>query len=437
MKTIKLLAIISLALAAMVSPMGCLGRKKLQQKASEATPPSPVAESRLADVTTTEEQSSDAETIFQSPTGKSEVSEETVEPSHIEVGSMETEETTKESVSEETGSFETEASTEPSIESALSTDAPTTTMASQTEPVSVKPTEKPTTAPSSPSTIAPSESSAAVCQEHDFEYSEPVPPTCTSEGVMRLTCRVCGYVFEGPLDKTDHIWNNGEITTPATCNVDGVKTYTCSGCGKTRTEAIHSTGEHHYVATKTVQQTRIGTMADLGYTVYTCEGCWASYNDDYEGYLDCNWRYQKVNEYRTGAGRFLLLEDGSKVYFNIDGCVQLEPFTKNEGLESIAKLRAQQEAYDMYTEGTLNHEHDGMPYQYFYGSAFWFGYNCECCQAGGEGLDATFREEENAPYAQQGHLRIELNSMLKYIGIGAYVYKGWVVVVCEYSDVPD
>ena len=441
MNKIKLLAIISLALAAMVSPMGCLGRKKLQQKSSDATMPPSVTESRITDADTTEEPASEVEAIVQSLTGESESPEETMEPSHIEVASNETEEATKESVSEETGSFEPETSIKPSADPVLSTEALATTKAPETEPASVKPTKKPTTAPTAPSTTAPSESSIAVCVEHDFEYSEPVAPTCSKEGVMRLTCRVCGYIFEGPLDKTDHTWNSGEITTPPTCASGGVKTYTCTGCGAKKTEVIPAQGEHHYVATKTVPQTKVGGLVDLGYTVYTCDVCGTTLNADYEGYLDCGWRYQKANEYRTGAGRFLRTEDGGIVYFNQEGYTQLQPFTRAEGLETIAKLRAEQEAYDIYNEGVLNHSHDGLPGQYYWGTAFWGGLNCECCQAGGveldQLLDATYKEEESFPYSGQGHLQIVLNSALKYTGIGAYVYKGYLVVACEYSDIPN
>ncbi len=439
MNKIKLLAIISLALAAMVSPIGCLGRKKLQQKSETTMPPS-VTESRIADSSTDEAPSSDVEVIVQSLTGESEVPEETVEPSHIEAASMETEEATKESVSTETGSFEPEESAAPSAEPISPTAAPTSTAASETEFASEKPTEKPTTKPTVPSSTAPSESSVAVCVEHDFEYSEPVPPTCASEGIMRLTCRVCGYVFEGQLNKLDHTWNGGEITTAPTCASDGVRTYICSGCGAKRTEAIPAQGEHHYVATKTVPQAKIGGLADLGYTVYTCDRCGVTINADYEGYLDCGWRYQTANAYRTGAGRFLRTEDGGIVYFNQAGCTQLQPFTKAEALEAIAKLRAKQEAYDIYNEGVLNHSHDGLPGHHYWGSAFWGGLNCECCQAGGveldQLLDATYKEEESFPYSGQGHLQIVLNSALKYTGIGAYVYKGYLVVACEYSDIP-
>ncbi len=207
----------------------------------------------------------------------------------------------------------------------------------------------------------------------------------------------------------------------------------------TRTETIAAQGSHNYVATSTVAQTKIGTMADLGYTIYTCTGCNATMKSDYEGYLDCGWRYQAVNEYRTGSGRFLLCSDGSKVYFNQDGCAQLQPLTRAEGLETIARLRAKQEAYDIAGGLRLSHDHDGMPWFYYYGNAYFSGYNCECCEAGGseldQYLDSTYRCEESLRYESQGHLRIVLNSLLKYIGTGAYVYKGYLVTVSEYSDV--
>ena len=44
------------------------------------------------------------------------------------------------------------------------------------------------------------------------------------------------------VDKADHTWNNGEITTAATQEADGVKTYTCTVCSYTKTEAVAYTG---------------------------------------------------------------------------------------------------------------------------------------------------------------------------------------------------
>ena len=39
-------------------------------------------------------------------------------------------------------------------------------------------------------------------------------------------------------EEADHVWNEGEETTPATETVKGVKTYTCTVCAKTKTEDI-------------------------------------------------------------------------------------------------------------------------------------------------------------------------------------------------------
>ena len=40
----------------------------------------------------------------------------------------------------------------------------------------------------------------------------------------------------------EHIWDNGEITSPATCTTNGIKTYTCTICKETKTEMVKSTG---------------------------------------------------------------------------------------------------------------------------------------------------------------------------------------------------
>ncbi len=374
MKKLSGFAFVALALACMYSPIGCFARKKaLQERHAESS--SAVEEIRQEAVTSIPETSA-------TPTAES--------PAEIEVPETSTNlteilppETPREPITEE--------SVEPSVEETFPTYSE-----NETEHDNVPVVE---------STTAQAGSSET-----------PAVPT-VSTGTTTAT----EPVTERPTEKATTV-DPTTTTAPQT---------------EPHAEACM---EHDYVATKTVPQTRVGSFDDLGYTVFTCSICGHTAKGDYEGYLDCSWRYQKVNEYRTGPGRFLLSEDGSVIYFNKEGCVQLQPFTRAEGLESIARLRAQQEAYDMNNEGTLNHFHNGYPSDYYYGSSYWGGLNCECCQAGGVELehllDATFREEEEAPYARQGHLRIVLNESLKYIGIGAYVYKGAIVVVCECSDIP-
>ena len=43
-------------------------------------------------------------------------------------------------------------------------------------------------------------------------------------------------------DKSDHVWNEGEITVKATQESDGVKTYTCSVCNHNKEEKVEFTG---------------------------------------------------------------------------------------------------------------------------------------------------------------------------------------------------
>lgn len=43
-------------------------------------------------------------------------------------------------------------------------------------------------------------------------------------------------------EKTEHTWNDGEITTKPTQDSDGVKTFTCEVCGGTKSQAAEFTG---------------------------------------------------------------------------------------------------------------------------------------------------------------------------------------------------
>ena len=69
--------------------------------------------------------------------------------------------------------------------------------------------------------------------------------SCKSEGYTGdVYCQDCNELLkEGQvIPKTEHVWNDGKITTSSTCTTEGIKTYTCTSCGITKTEAIAATG---------------------------------------------------------------------------------------------------------------------------------------------------------------------------------------------------
>ena len=89
--------------------------------------------------------------------------------------------------------------------------------------------------------------------------------SCKSEGYTGdVYCQDCGTLIEEGkvIPKTEHAWNDGEITTPATCTTKGIKTYTCASCGTTKTEAIAATG---HGATE-IRNKKDATTTSEGYT---------------------------------------------------------------------------------------------------------------------------------------------------------------------------
>ena len=55
---------------------------------------------------------------------------------------------------------------------------------------------------------------------------------------------------EEVMDKAEHAWNQGEVTTEATIDAAGVKTYTCTECGQTKTEEIAKLPHDHTYASE-------------------------------------------------------------------------------------------------------------------------------------------------------------------------------------------
>lgn len=112
--------------------------------------------------------------------------------------------------------------------------------------------------------------------DHTFDAGVvTTPATETSEGVLTLTCTVCGFQKTKPIDKLEHVhtfdmtkwsydtenhwhpatcahtdekkdlaahsWNTGVITKTADYGVEGEKIFTCTTCSATRKETIPAT----------------------------------------------------------------------------------------------------------------------------------------------------------------------------------------------------
>jgi len=110
--------------------------------------------------------------------------------------------------------------------------------------------------------------------EHTHVYTSAVTaPTCYHKGYTTHKC-ICGDSYvDSYVDKVDHIWDEGTVTTPATCTKDGVKTYDCQVCDETKTETILSPG-HSYDAAVTPP-----TCTEQGFTTHVCSVCEGSYTD--------------------------------------------------------------------------------------------------------------------------------------------------------------
>ena len=111
--------------------------------------------------------------------------------------------------------------------------------------------------------------------EHNYELKKTKEPTCSVKGEKIYECSICHDVKSEDINKIEHSWDDGSITTPETCTENGIKTYECTVCGETRTEEVLKK-KHHYEA-ETVQP----TCTEVGYTKFTCSNCNDVYYDNY------------------------------------------------------------------------------------------------------------------------------------------------------------
>ena len=214
--------------------------------------------------------------------------------------------------------------------------------------------------------------------------------TCTKDGVKTYTCTVCkatktetvkatGHNYgtwtklngtqhqrvcandKTHVEKANHTWDNGKITTAATCTKDGVKTFTCTVCQATKTETVKATG-HSYGAWEMLDDTqhqrvcandaahtetsphvwdkgtvtKSPTCTTEGETTYTCTGCGAMVTVPGDAALGHNWgawtNLNGTSHKRVCANDSTHVETAEHVWD--DGTVTTEPTDKAEGVKT-------------------------------------------------------------------------------------------------------
>ncbi len=108
---------------------------------------------------------------------------------------------------------------------------------------------------------------------HNYEATY-MPASCTEYGKTVFTCQVCGsgyYETDGTLP-TGHNYTNEVITAP-TCTTDGLRRSTCEICGDVFDTKITANG-HSYSITESI------TIKGKTTRTYTCSVCGHSYKQE-------------------------------------------------------------------------------------------------------------------------------------------------------------
>ena len=147
-------------------------------------------------------------------------------------------------------------------------------------------------------------------EEHDHVWNDgeiTTPSTCYAEGVKTYTCTFdgCGQTKIEPVAMTEHNWDNGEVTTEPKCDEEGVKTFHCTneGCNKTKEEPVDKT-EHSW---DEGEITKVPDFLIKGAIKYSCLNCdeeksqslpaHADFTEQYSAIEQSNWTYGYASHY--------------------------------------------------------------------------------------------------------------------------------------------
>ena len=150
---------------------------------------------------------------------------------------------------------------------------------------------------------------AKLPHEWNKDYTIDQAATCTNAGEKSIHCKNCNTIKEGSkvtipalghnygdwksindqqhqrvckndsshVEKADHHFDEGKITTEPTYTKEGIKTYTCKDCGYTKTEKLAIKPHTHNYKEEITKQP---TCTAQGVKTYTCPICGDSYTKD-------------------------------------------------------------------------------------------------------------------------------------------------------------
>ena len=122
--------------------------------------------------------------------------------------------------------------------------------------------------------------------EHQYKWEDVTAPACTTQGVQKGVCEVCGEETTRQTDMLGHDFGDPVTESPASCEKPGLSVRTCrrTGCGKREEIPIASLG-HAWV---TVSVEKEANCTEAGSRTVRCSRCTATETQEIEP-LGHNW----------------------------------------------------------------------------------------------------------------------------------------------------
>ena len=103
---------------------------------------------------------------------------------------------------------------------------------------------------------------------HSYSTSTVRIATCTITGIVKYSCKKCGYTYtkDVGLNTSNHNYSNNVVSP--TCTSNGYTVHTCSSCGSSYTDSVTSAIGHNFVTTTSAKITRakVSTCTRCGVT---------------------------------------------------------------------------------------------------------------------------------------------------------------------------